>query len=389
MIEGKSLSFFQFHQSRPKSDPTSKPDRIIGWAHPELRQLLLYNGVSLFLDGTFRCVPTEFKQCMVLMVHDQASDLFVPVYFVLCTSKAQDMYLDTLELIHKDTAEKLNPCDIVCDFELPLINAVEKLFPNAEVIGCLFHFKQAVRGRKKTTYHNPEAEIRIAMQKVVLAVQTVIDPELVPRQGIRWVKRTIRDRCAAAGVTYTRSKWRRFWGYFRATWLDRYNVEAWNVFLLENSLVARTNNPLVRFNRELNQAFPSPHPNIATFVRVIRDISQNYVAKLTNVAQGRRRRGNRLNAKKRKNAQRAIQESIELREPVPFSEADACGDSESEEAIEESNDSSTDEFRDTGNDGNEGDHDDGEDVSSDEVIPDYSFEPSECGDEDEIQAANV
>ncbi|KAJ8575019.1 hypothetical protein ON010_g4194 [Phytophthora cinnamomi] len=162
-----------------------------------------------------------------------------------------------------------------------------------------------------------------------------------------------------------------------------------HVFGLENSLVARTNNPLERFNRELNQAFPSPHPNIATFVRVIRDISQNYVAKLTNVAQGRRRRGNRLNAKRRKNAQRAIQESIELPEPVSFSEADACDDSESEEEFEESDDSSTDEFRDTGNDGNEGNHDDGEDVSSDEVFPDYSFEPSECGDEDEIQAANV
>lgn len=54
MVEGKPLSFFQFHVSRPKADPTSKPDRLIGWAHPELRQLLMYNGVSLFFDGTFR-----------------------------------------------------------------------------------------------------------------------------------------------------------------------------------------------------------------------------------------------------------------------------------------------------------------------------------------------
>ncbi|ETP33336.1 hypothetical protein F442_18123 [Phytophthora nicotianae P10297] len=127
---------------------------------------------------------------------------------------------------------------------MPMIQAIEKQFPNAEVIGCLFHFKQAVRRQMKTTYSIPDAEVRIAMEKGVLDVLTVIDPNLVPRHGIRWVKRTIRAKCAATGIGYTRIKWKQFWGYFRATWLERYNIESWNVHGLDNGLVARTNNPL-------------------------------------------------------------------------------------------------------------------------------------------------
>ncbi|KAE8964032.1 hypothetical protein PR001_g29186 [Phytophthora rubi] len=382
MIEGKHLSFFQFHMSRPKSDPTAKPDRVIGWAHPELRQLLMYNGVSLFVDGTFRCVPTEFMQCMVVMVHDQASELFIPVYFVLCSSKAKDMYFDILELIYRDTSEKLQPCDIVCDFEQPLIQAIQKQFPNAEVIGCLFHFKQAVRRRMKTTYGIPDAEIRIAMAKGVLDVLTVIDPKFVPLQGIRWVKKTIRTQCVAAGIAYSRTKWKQFWGYFRATWLERYNIEDWNVHGLGNDLIARTNNPLERFHRELNRAFPTPHPNIVTFVKIIRTISQNFVAKLANVAQGRRKRGNRSNANKRKGARRDTAReagtdeagcgTIDLPTPVVFSEADDVSDSESEDDMDE---------RDIVSDDDDDSEAEEEDTSQTEMCDDFSYEPGEYCDE--------
>ncbi|KAF1786066.1 hypothetical protein GQ600_22280 [Phytophthora cactorum] len=93
---------------RPKAGPTTNPDRVIGWA-----------------SGT----PPVAHLCIVLMVHDQASELFVPVYFVLCSSKTKDTYFDILELVYRDTSEKFAPCDAVSDFELPLINPIEKQFP--------------------------------------------------------------------------------------------------------------------------------------------------------------------------------------------------------------------------------------------------------------------
>ncbi|POM58201.1 Hypothetical protein PHPALM_37190 [Phytophthora palmivora] len=61
----------------------------------------------------------------------------------------------------------------------------------------------------------------------------------------------------------------------------------------EMFMVARANNPLEHFHRELNNSL-NPYPNIITFVLIIR---QSYVTKLANVAVGRRGRGTKTNAK--------------------------------------------------------------------------------------------
>ncbi|KAG3124576.1 hypothetical protein PC116_g32747, partial [Phytophthora cactorum] len=59
------------------------------------------------------------------------------------------MYDDMLDLIYRDTGKKMTPTEIVCDFEFSLISSVQHQFPNAEVVGCFFHFKQALRRRLK------------------------------------------------------------------------------------------------------------------------------------------------------------------------------------------------------------------------------------------------
>ncbi|ETN01854.1 hypothetical protein PPTG_16934 [Phytophthora nicotianae INRA-310] len=213
----------------------------------------------------------------------------------------------------------------------------------------------------KTTYSIPDAEARIAMEKGVLDVLTVIDPNLVPRHGIRWVKRTIRAKCAATGIVCTRIKWKQFWGYFRATWLERYNIES-----------------------ELNRSFPTPHPNIATFVNVIRTISQDYVTKLTNVAQGRRSRGNKTNANKKRGRRRANTsgadgasvETIDLPNPVVFTDEDLASDSDSEDEMQGSSDVDSVVEREVADVAD----------SDEDALPDFSFDPSEYCDDDESTA---
>ncbi|GMF38592.1 unnamed protein product [Phytophthora fragariaefolia] len=56
------------------------------------------------------------------------------------------------------------------------------------------------------------------------------------------------------------------------------------------SFGTRTNNPLERFNRVLNTRFPTPHPSMATFVTVIKQISAEYVQQLNDIPRGRARR---------------------------------------------------------------------------------------------------
>ncbi|OWZ13124.1 LOW QUALITY PROTEIN: putative cleavage induced protein [Phytophthora megakarya] len=234
-------TLFRFHLVTSNSDPKTPPNSVL---------------------------ERGFYQCVIVMVDDPARNMLTPVYFVLCTSKTETMYEDVLQLINRDTDKKMTPAEVVRDFEFSLISSVQQQFPNAEVVGCFFHFKQALLRRMKHE-HITEPEMKIAMEPGVLDVLTVIDPDLTDPKGIAWVKLEIKKRCAAKYCVYSNHERRTFWSYFRRTWLERYFVMEWNVFGIANSVVARTNNPLERLNWEMNAVF-KPHPNLRQFLRLQR-----------------------------------------------------------------------------------------------------------------------
>ncbi|GMF60938.1 unnamed protein product [Phytophthora fragariaefolia] len=73
-------------------------------------------------------------------------------------------------------------------------------------------------------------------------------------------------------------------------WMESHPVEVWNVFGMSTEFIARTNNPLERFSRELNSMFPTPHRSMALYVAVIKPISPEYVRRVADVPRGRARR---------------------------------------------------------------------------------------------------
>ncbi|GMF35719.1 unnamed protein product [Phytophthora fragariaefolia] len=115
-------------------------------------------------------------------------------------------------------------------------------------------------------------ECLIAMTPGALDTLTVLNHAKV-KGGMKWVRREIEQLCRAADVVYSVEKLREFWSYFERKWLEQYSIEVWNVFGLDNELVAITNNLLERFNCELNSRFPTLHPSMPTFVTVIKTIS--------------------------------------------------------------------------------------------------------------------
>ena len=63
----------------------------------------------------------------------------------------------------------------------------------------------------------------------------------------------------------------------------------WNIHAIINDpdrvddLLNRTNNPLERFNRELNMHFATAHPTMAQLVECLKTMSQKYVTRLGNI----------------------------------------------------------------------------------------------------------
>lgn len=323
-VKNSQLDFFQFHHIwRGRASNEKKRDgvdRVIGWSHPNLMKLLRYENLTLFIDGTFRCVPSQYKQCVVLMVYDMGSKCYVPVFFVLCTSKTYDTYWNLLQYISDACGEKPRPKQVVCDFELALINAVRDWFPGAKIIGCHFHFKQACQ-RKMKKYRIPQCEASIAMERGVLDMLTVIDKMKIESHGLPWVISKIKDRCNDKKVQYSVKKWKLFWQYFKRVWLQLFPPDFWNIKDVHKSMISRTNNPLERFNRELNAAFPASHPSLPRFVTTIEGISSRYVRLLSDIGAG-------IAAAPKRNP-------YEIPEPVELSDTALAGDSDDSAASDE------------------------------------------------------
>jgi hypothetical protein len=138
---------------------------------------------------------------------------------------------------------KLDPLTVTCDCEKGLIKAVQQQFDGVAIVGCLFHFKQALR-RKMIKLKIPDDEISLAMKRNVVDVLTIIPHDEIESKGIPYVS-SILD----CGETFSADKWAAFWIYFTKTWIKIYTPAVWNVCELvgdARDLSNRTNNPLER-----------------------------------------------------------------------------------------------------------------------------------------------
>ncbi|TYZ61828.1 hypothetical protein PybrP1_007585 [[Pythium] brassicae (nom. inval.)] len=130
-VKGTDLNFFQFHHSYPQRRSSGAVERLIGWGHPVLIDKLKRKASSLCIDGTFKCVPRPFHQCVVVMVYNRSSALFLPTIYILCTSRTAQMYRNTLIFVEHLTDGLLKPERVVRSFESPLLDAMLTRFRNA------------------------------------------------------------------------------------------------------------------------------------------------------------------------------------------------------------------------------------------------------------------
>ena len=266
MVKDSTQFFLQFNVTLP-DQKTGKIERIVGYGNPWLFGLL--NGrVQIYIDGTFRIVPHPFYQCLIIMVYDEQTDLYVPILYILMTAKTQILYYQALHYVICVSDWKLDPFSVTCDFEKALLSAVGEQFRgNTRINGCLFHWKQALR-RKMKKLNIEDQYVSMAMHKNVIDVLTVIPRDEIVRKGIPYV-RSILDQEDVEG----REKWNSFWDYFTKFWCSSMDfIETWNIIDRNEEyydLQNRTNNALERYNRRLNDVFPTAHPSLLLFVQTI------------------------------------------------------------------------------------------------------------------------
>jgi hypothetical protein len=253
---------------------------MIMWIHPDLLPILKRRKAACFIDGTFRVVPRPFAQCVIVMIYDDETELYVPIVYSLVENKNEWTYWHLIHLVLVACELKFDPMTITTDFERPLMNAIKDQLRDAQQIGCLFHFKQAMH-RKLTKLRIPDYQIQEAMRRGMLDELTVIK-----RDEISATITKIREKMVEGQHG---QKWDAFFKYFETTWMNSYLFETWNIsdqLQCGINVDNRTNNALENFNRQLNQEFPTAHPNIFHFITTIRDISSRYVQRIKDIRAG-------------------------------------------------------------------------------------------------------
>jgi hypothetical protein len=193
-------------------------------------------------------------------------------------SKSREAYYMVLMKLAMASNWKLDPGTITCDYEMALINSVKETYQNATIVGCLFHFKQALR-RKLIDIGIAKEELKLFMESGKLDVLTIIPRAEIVEFGIPYL-RSFESR-------EQKGKWNIFWKYFLKTWVTVYEIKDWNIHGVVESdevrMVNRTNNPLESYNRFFQESIGKDHPPLETFVEVIADESNKFVQKITDV----------------------------------------------------------------------------------------------------------
>lgn len=255
-------------------------EKFIGWGNPELLFHLKTGPLNMFIDCTFKTVPRGFYQLLILMVYLPAYETFVPMFYGLMESKKYNAYKYVLSHLVFQTDWKLMPKTITCDFEKPLLKAIEEEFGKDDVCikACEFHWKQALR-RKLIEFGIPVKEVsELVGERGKINILLIIPIDEIISKGIPFVRNQVDEK-------QYQLAYNNFWNYFIKTWMKDYNPKLWNLNAysgMDDILINRTNNPLERYNRRLNELL-APHPTMPNFVHAIKNDSLYYVQLLKDI----------------------------------------------------------------------------------------------------------
>ncbi|KAG4095490.1 hypothetical protein H8356DRAFT_1427095 [Neocallimastix lanati (nom. inval.)] len=111
----------------------------------------------IFADGTFYIAPIFSYQVFITRTYVTELNCFYTTSFSILKNKKQTTYEILFEEIKKNSSKynsiEITPKIFHCDFEKAVSNAAQKVFINANIKYCIWHFKRALEIKKKNYVH--------------------------------------------------------------------------------------------------------------------------------------------------------------------------------------------------------------------------------------------
>jgi len=160
-------SFLQVSMSFPNPVDGEDPIRIMIFGNPALSGMLKNPGLDVFVDATFDCTPHPFSQCLIFMIYDHSTSNYVPILYILMTSKCMEAYWHAFNQIVAISQLSIKVRTYCTDFEVTMMKQMDIMFggPGGGThIGCFFHLKQAWRKYLIEKCHLSKEHVTNAMQ---------------------------------------------------------------------------------------------------------------------------------------------------------------------------------------------------------------------------------
>lgn len=173
------------------------------------------------------------------------------------------------------------PDEVIIDFEQAAFNAISRIWPNAIVKGCFFHFGQAIWRRVN---HLGLATLFNTNQQFRRCVELITSLALIPRHDIEIGWAFIRDQIS----NYS---WQvdELLDYVENTWLSDnssiFHREIWSHY---GTIRGRTNNAVEGFHSKINRHINKSQINIYEILQTIKDIQQENACELIRLIGGGR-----------------------------------------------------------------------------------------------------
>ncbi|EJK60761.1 hypothetical protein THAOC_18833 [Thalassiosira oceanica] len=263
--------------------------RTVGMAHPEL--------LTAFVDATY-VKPKNWEQCLIWSVHIPSLEINIPVYYVLMSHKTNEAYHDAIASIQRDTQFKMGLDAIVTDFEVALFSTLSLFFPTAIIIGCFFHFKQALK-RRLEKLGVPEDQIHYAMRPGKLDTVVALPPNELLEVGFPYTFSTLledMERSSSVESDVNPEQWAPFFdNYMTGFWMRPPSVlKMWNQFSWSDvmvSLIGITNNPSEGYNRHFkHDVFRTSQPSLVQFFGTLNEELEAQVVRYNEFKSGARKR---------------------------------------------------------------------------------------------------
>jgi len=231
------------------------------------QQLLLCNSEHWYVDSTFYVVPSTFYQLMIILIHDNLVNMYIPVCFILASSKNLKIYKDIFRDIKESVMSgSFEMKRMTLDFERAQKEGAQYVFPATTFIGCKFHFAQAItrKARKKgLMIESLEKETQKLIYGLIQNLERgtkdfeVYLKELIMNYEVRYNDPTdLNDKTLI-------QKYKSFVKYLKDTWLEKYKDG-----MIDYAKEAReewTNNSIESYHRRLQQQL-TKNPSLHQFM---------------------------------------------------------------------------------------------------------------------------